>query len=61
MFVNEDVERSEIAAKQGGAGGMIFDKNGVTRAAAEGLDADGAGTGKQIQENGVIDLRGREY
>lgn len=45
-----DFERGEIAADQGGGGGVVFDEEGLRGAATESFDADGAGAGEDVEE-----------
>src|SRR5260370_40071601 len=46
-----DAQRFEIAANQGGGGRVILDEDDFGGAAAEGFDADGAGSGEEVDES----------
>src|SRR5712692_4458805 len=54
-----DAQRFEIAANQRGSGGVIFDEDDFGSAAAEGFDADGAGSGEKIDESRAEDVGGQ--
>ena len=55
-----DFKRGEIAADQGGGGGVIFDEYGLCGAAAEGFDADGTGAGEDVEEARAGDFGGED-
>jgi hypothetical protein len=56
----EGVEGFEIAADEGSGGSMIFDEDGFDGTTAEGFNADGAGTGEQVDETGVGNSRAED-
>ena len=55
-----DAQRIEILLNKGGSGGMVFDEHNFAGAAAEGLDADGAGAGEEVEEAAAGDAFGQD-
>ena len=55
-----DAQRFEIAANQRGRWWMILDENDFGGAPAEGFNADGAGSGKKINEAGADYVGGQD-
>src|SRR5260370_30568676 len=58
-YARGDPQRFEIAANQGDGWGVIFDEDDFGGAAAEGFDADGAGSGEEIDEAGAGNVGGQ--
>ncbi len=46
-----DAQEFKVAANEGGGGGVIFDKDDFGGTTAKGFDADGAGSGEEIDES----------
>lgn len=45
-----DFEGCEVAADEGGGGGVVFDEDDFDGASACGLDADGAGASEDVEK-----------
>jgi len=55
-----DLEGGEVGAQRGEGGGGVLGEPDVGGAAAEGLDADCAGAGVEIEETAIGDARGED-